>query len=66
MYISTFRSGKDNEVFINNPRTTFGDYRKKEIKLIEYFCLQIITVLVICFWERSLLSKIMEQEFLII
>ncbi len=35
VYISTFRSGKDNEVFINNPRTTFGDYRKKEIKLIK-------------------------------
>jgi surface carbohydrate biosynthesis protein len=34
MYISTYRSKEDNEIFLKNPLTTFGEYRKKEIDLI--------------------------------
>lgn len=35
LYISTYRTGADNETFLQNPLTTNKEYRKKEIKLIK-------------------------------
>ena len=34
LYISTHRPGEDNEIFLKNPLITWGEYRKKEIDLI--------------------------------
>ena len=35
LYISTYRKGSDNEIFLQNPLTTNKEYREKEIKLIK-------------------------------